>query len=68
MLKYLGKFGKGWASIIGAVITVTGVLFGDTVAQNVAAINEGATQVVTSVGALLLAFGVGRKAGDAINK
>lgn len=68
MLSFIGKLGKGWASIAGAAVTLAGVLFGPEIAQHVSGVSEGVTQLVTSAGALLLAFGVGRKAGYAANR
>lgn len=63
MLKFLGKFGKGWATWSGVVITATGVLLGTDAAQDVAGVTDGVAQAVASAGALLAAFGYGRKTG-----
>lgn len=69
MLKFLGKFGKGFATIAGAVTAVLGVAtHPDTVVQAVKGIAEHGSAIVAAVGVILAAFGVGRKAGDAANK
>ena len=68
VLKFLGKFGKGAASIVGTVLGVGGIgaavaggnkQIGDCVATMLSQ-PEGA---VTMIGVVLLLFGVGRKAG-----
>ena len=65
MLKFLKRFGKGFATITG----LTGVIAGGAITLSVdPSVNEALAQVgqiVTAISALIAAFGIGRKAGVA---
>ncbi len=68
ILKTLGKVGKGFATIAGAVLGIGGVgaavaSGNDQIASCVTLILSQPEGVVMSVGVVLLLFGYGRKAG-----
>lgn len=63
MFKFLGKLGKGLATIVGVTGTATGA-----VTLELGGLNETLTLVVailTGLSALLASFGLGRKTGYA---
>lgn len=66
MLGFLGKIGKGLATIIGVTGTATGA-----VTLELGSLNETLTLVVailTALSAMLASFGIGRKAREAALK
>ncbi len=65
LLKFFGKLGKGKATITGIVAVVAGAVLGtDQAAQSAWAVSDTVVNFLTSGGALLGAFGVGRKVMD----
>jgi hypothetical protein len=73
VLKLLGKLGKGLATIIGVVLVGGGVGTGvvtnsNGVTEAVQTISQNLPALITAIGVLLAAFGIGRKAGDAAAK
>lgn len=69
VLKFLGKLGKGGATIAGAVLGVGGVTLGGTdVLDCFAKITSAPADTLTAIGLALLLFGVGRKAGNVAGK
>lgn len=65
MLKFLGKFAKGYATVAGVATTVAGLVLSTEAAQTVVAVSDGGAQVIYGIGAILAAFGYGRKTGYA---
>lgn len=64
ILRFLGKLGKGGATIAGAVLGVGGVSLGGTdVLDCFNKITSAPAETLTALGLALLLFGVGRKAG-----
>jgi hypothetical protein len=63
MLKFLGRLGKGAATITGLASVVLGVVGQTDAAQAVVGVGDGVGQVLVGVGAIVGSFGVGRKAG-----
>lgn len=64
VLRFLGKLGKGGATIAGAVLGVGGVSLGGTdVLDCFQKITTAPADTLTAVGLALLLFGIGRKAG-----
>lgn len=69
VLKFLGKLGKGGATIAGAVLGVGGVSLGGTdVLDCFTKITSAPADTLTAVGLALLLFGIGRKAGVTVAK
>lgn len=69
ILKFLGKLGKGGATIAGAVLGVGGVSLGGTdVLDCFTKITAAPADTLTAVGLALLLFGIGRKAGVTVAK
>lgn len=69
VLKFLGKLGKGGATIAGAVLGVGGVtLGGSDVLDCFSKVTSAPADTVTAIGLALLLFGVGRKAGAVAGK
>jgi len=67
ILRFLGKLGKGGATIAGAVLGVSGVsLGGNDVLECFTKITSAPAETLTALGLALLLFGVGRKAGAAV--
>ncbi len=64
LLKFLGKLGKGKATAFGIASLVAGVALGSDAAQQVVAVGDAVTNILTEGGTILAAFGVGRKAMD----
>lgn len=71
MLIFLGRFGKGFATVLGLVTVLVSVVFADNpnklaaVLDMVRFLQANVPLALTVLGALLTAFGVGRKAGVA---
>jgi hypothetical protein len=70
VLKFLGKIGKGLATIVGVVLVGGGVGagtvgHGPAVGDAVNTIATNAPALISAIGVLLAAFGIGRKAGVA---
>lgn len=69
VLRFLGKLGKGGATIAGAVLGVGGVsLGGSDILSCFQKITSAPAETLTAFGLALLLFGIGRKAGDAAAK
>ena len=64
LLEFLGKLGKGKATIIGVASVVAGAVLGSESAEKVIVVGDAVTNILTQGGAVLGAFGVGRKAMD----
>lgn len=73
MLAFLGRFGKGYATLLGAIVTLAPMLFpsdpgkGTAIANLAAFLRDNSAAFVTVLGAVIAAFGFGRKAGTAAN-
>lgn len=71
VLPFLGKLGKGKATIAGAVAAITGIgikhFIGDVLtAENLVETIRAVADIITALGTLVAAFGFGRKAGYAV--
>jgi len=71
VIPFLGKLGKGKATVIGAIAAVTGLgakhFVGDVLtAENLVETIRAVADVVTALGAVIAAFGFGRKTGYAV--
>lgn len=73
ILNFLGTFGKGAGTIVGVITTVVGVVSGlhiggaDQVSGAIHTLVTNIPAVITAIGVILSAFGIGRKAGATIN-
>lgn len=66
MLRILGKLGKGFATVAGILIAGGGVVAGHgDVTDAFKQIAQHGPAIVSALGVILAAFGVGRKAGAA---
>lgn len=65
ILRFLGKAGKGAATVTGAAAVILGLVGQTDVAQTVIGVGDGLGQVLVGAGTILASFGVGRKAGYA---
>ena len=65
MLKFLKRFGKGFATITGLSTVAAGGAITLSVDPSVNEALARVGEILATVGALLTAFGVGRKAGVA---
>ena len=63
MFKFLGKIGKGWGTYTGLAVLIAGTVAGADAAQTVVGVSDAVVLGVQSIGGLLAAFGIGRKAG-----
>jgi hypothetical protein len=69
ILRFIGKLGKGGATIAGAVLGVSGVSLGGTdVLDCFQKITTAPADTLTALGLALLLFGIGRKAGAVATK
>lgn len=69
VLRFIGKLGKGGATIAGAVLGVGGVtLGGSDILDCFSKITSAPADTLTAIGLALLLFGVGRKAGAIAGK
>ncbi len=68
MLDFLGKFGKGYGTLVGVGVAVGSVLGGADVAETIQVVGGSVWNIGLGVGSILAAFGVGRKAGAALRK
>lgn len=64
LLGFLGRLGKGKATIIGVGSIVAAAVLGTEAAEKVIVVGDAVTNILTQGGAVLGAFGVGRKAWD----
>ena len=70
VVPFLGKLGKGKATVIGAVAALAGVatkqFIGDVLtAENLVESIRAVADVITALGTVIAAFGFGRKTGYA---
>ena len=65
MLDFLGKIGKGKATITGIGVLALSLLGKADLAQDIVPVADGLLNVGMSIGGLLATFGVGRKGGVA---
>lgn len=69
VLRFLGKLGKGGATIAGAALGVGGVAVGGSdVLECFTKVASAPAETVTTIGLALLIFGIGRKAGNVAGK
>lgn len=69
LLLFLGKLGKGGATIVGTALGVGGVtLGGSDVLECVTTVLSSPPETLTAVGLALVLFGIGRKAGNTAGK
>ena len=68
VLRTLGKVGKGFATATGVAVTVVGVVVQSGVVDQIVIGGVDVGKAAVAAGALLAAFGVGRKAGAAAAK
>jgi len=71
VIPFLGRLGKGKATVVGAIAAVTGLgakhFIGDVLtAENLVETIRAVADVVTALGTVIAAFGFGRKAGYAV--
>lgn len=65
MLKRLGSIGKGLATFTGIAAVVAGQIAGQGTAEVILGVGDSLGTILGGLGGLLIAFGVGRKAGVA---
>lgn len=63
MLDFLGRIGKGWATVSGLVVAALAAFLGADVGTMARAVLDNLWNLLLGVGGLLVFFGVGRKAG-----
>ena len=65
ILKFVGKFGKGFATIAGGVLGVGGIALGggDELSKCFTALSHQPAEGAAMIGVLMAVFGIGRKAG-----
>ncbi len=63
MLEWLGKFQKGWLTIVGAVVAAVGLFLGADVAGIVQSIADSIWTILLAIGSIVAVLGIGRKAG-----
>lgn len=73
LLPFLGRLGKGKATIAGAVAVAVGVgakqFVGDVLtAENLVEAIRAVADVLTALGTIIAAFGFGRKSGYAVRE
>jgi len=71
VIPFLGKLGKGKATVAGAIAVVAGLgakhFVGDVLtAENLVETIRAVADVVTALGTVIAAFGFGRKAGYSV--
>jgi len=66
VLRFLGRIFKGKATLVGSLVAVVATLAAKSdVGAALGAVQEHGPAVIAGAGAILAAFGVGRKAGHA---
>lgn len=66
MLRFLGRLFKGKATLVGSLVTVVATAAAQSdVGAAIGAVQAHGPAVIAGVGAILTAFGIGRKAGHA---
>lgn len=73
VIPFLGKLGKGKATVVGTIATVAGLgakhFIGDVLtAENLVDAIRAAADVLTALGTVIAAFGFGRKTGYAVKR
>ena len=63
MLKWLGVFAKGKATVVGLAVLVLSTLGQTDAAEKVAPVADAVLNIAQAVGAALAIFGIGRKSG-----
>ncbi len=63
MLGLLGRIGKGWGTISGAAILLSGLVLDAEGVQTVVGVSEAVPYLLQGIGSILMSFGIGRKAG-----